>query len=110
MSPADWKAACISKPREARMIRVTKSEEGERIIITIDGQLSGDYIEVVEIFCGQALTEGRPIDIFLRDVSTIGESGRALLTRLAAKGIHLLANGIYTSQVVRDLVGAAPRR
>lgn len=53
------------KPREARMIRVTKSEEGERIIITIDGQLSGDYIEVVEIFCDQALTERRPIDIFL---------------------------------------------
>jgi hypothetical protein len=88
------------------MIRVTKSEERERTIITIDGQLSGDYNEVVEIFCNRAVSDGKPIDVFLHDVLTIDESGRALLTRLAAKGIRLLATGMYTSHVVRDLVTA----
>jgi hypothetical protein len=88
------------------MIRVTKSEERERTIVTIDGQLSGDYIEVVEVCCLQAESEGKPIDVFLNDVSTIDESGRALLTRLAAKGIRLVATGMYTSYVVRDLVAA----
>jgi hypothetical protein len=92
-----------------RMIRVTKSEERERTIITIDGQLSGDYVEVVEIFCNQAVSEEKPIDVFLHDVLTIDESGRALLTRLAAKGIRLLATGMYTSYVVRDLVAAGSR-
>jgi hypothetical protein len=92
-----------------RMIRVTKSEEGERTITTIDWQLSGDYIEVVEICCNQAVSEGKPIDVFLHKVLTIDESGRALLTRLAAKGIYLLATGMYTSYVVRDLVAAGSR-
>jgi hypothetical protein len=92
-----------------RMIRVTKSEKRERTIITIDGRLSGDYIEVVEICCLQAASEGKPIDVFLHDVSTIDESGRALLTRLAAKGIRLFATGMYTSYVVRDLVAAIGR-
>jgi hypothetical protein len=92
-----------------RMIRVTKSAKGKRTIITIDGQLSGDYIEVVETCCNQSVSEGRPIDVFFHDVSGIGESGRALLVRLAAKGIRLLATGIYTSYVVRDLVTAGSR-
>ncbi|SRR5258708_1614671 len=91
------------------MIRVTKSEEGERTIITIDGQLSGDYIDVVEICCNQAVSEGKPIDVFLHDVLAIDESGRALLTRLAAKGFRLLATGMYTSYVVQALVAAGSR-
>jgi hypothetical protein len=91
------------------MIRVTKSEEGERTIITLEGQLSGDYIEVVEICCNQAVSKGKPIDVLLHDVLTIDESGRALLTRLAAKGIRLLATGIYTSYIVRVLMSVGTR-
>jgi hypothetical protein len=92
-----------------RMIRVSKSAKGKRTIITIDGQLSGDYIEVVETCCNQAVSEGKPVDLFIEDVSTIDESGRALLARLAAKGIRLLATGLYTSYFVRTLVAAGSR-
>jgi len=88
------------------MIRVTKSLERGRIVITLDGQLSGDYIEAVEISCNQALSEGRPVDVFLHDVPTIDRSGMALLTRLAAKGTRLRATGVYTSYVVRDVLAA----
>jgi hypothetical protein len=76
---------------------------GKRTILTIDGQLSGDYIEVVEIRCNQAESEGKLIDVFLHNVSAIDESGRAPLTRLAAKGVRLLAAGMWTPCVVRDL-------
>jgi ABC-type transporter Mla MlaB component len=88
------------------MIRVTKSLERGRIVITIDGQLSGDYIQAVEISCNQALSEGKPVDVFLHDVLTIDQSGVALLTRLAAKGVRLLATGVYTSYIVRDILAA----
>ena len=91
------------------MIRVTKSAKGKRTIITIDGQLS-DYIEVVETCCNQAVSEGKPVDLFIEDVSTIDESGRALLARLAAKGIRLLATGLYTAYFVRTLVAAGAGR
>ena len=76
------------------MFGVKKSEVGRRTILTIDGQFSGDYIEVVEICCNQAESEGKPIDIFLHNVSIIDEPGRALLARLAAKGVRLLAAGM----------------
>lgn len=86
------------------MIRVTKSEERERTIVTLEGQLSADYIEAVEICCNQAVSKGKPIDVFLHNILTIDESGRALLSRLAAKGFRLLATGIYTSYIVRALM------
>jgi hypothetical protein len=91
------------------MIRVTKSNERGRITFTIDGDLSGDYIQVVEISCNQALSQGRPITVFLHDVLAIDEPGRALLMRLASKGVRLLATGVYTSYIVQDLLAACRR-
>lgn len=85
------------------MFRVSKAEERSRTIVTIDGQLSGDYITVVETCCDQAISTGKPVHLFLRDVSTIDQAGRALLCRLAAKGVRLLASGVYTSYLVQAL-------
>jgi hypothetical protein len=85
------------------MFRVSKAEERLRTIITIDGQLAGDSIEAVETCCDQEISTGRPVDLFLRDVSTIDQAGRALLRRLAASGVRLLASGVYTSYIVQAL-------
>jgi hypothetical protein len=81
------------------MIRVTKSEQENRTIITVDGQLAGENIDVVELLCNQTLSEGKPLNVVLRDVLPIGEAGRVFLRRLAARGIRLLARGI-TSTVI----------
>jgi len=89
------------------MFRVSKSDERLRTIITVDGQISGDYVEVVETCCRQAMTAGKPVELFLRDVTSIDPAGRALLRRLADSGIRLLANGIYNSYLVRA-VGPHP--
>lgn len=85
------------------MIRVSKAEERSRTIITVDGQLSGDQIEVVETCCDQEISAGKPVHLLLRDLTTIDRAGRALLGRLASKGVHLLASGVYTSYIVQAL-------
>jgi hypothetical protein len=85
------------------MFRISKVDEESRTVMTIEGQLSGDYIEAVETCCDQAISTGRQVDLFLRDVSTIDQRGRALLRRLVAKGVHLLASGVYTSYLVQTL-------
>jgi hypothetical protein len=46
----------------------------------------------------------------------VDQAGRMLLARLAAKGIHLVASGVYTSYLVDSLTseyddpGVCPRR
>jgi len=93
------------------MIRVTKTERRSRTVFTIDGQLSGDSITVVETCCSQAEASCKPVYLFLRDISTVDQDGTALLRRLAGKGVRLLASGIYTSYLVQTLTsgGAAAR-
>jgi hypothetical protein len=86
------------------MIRVTKTEEQLRTIITIDGELSGESVAVVEICCEQAKSNGKPIELFLRDITTVDQTGQMLLSRLAAKGVRLAARGVYTSYLVQSLI------
>jgi hypothetical protein len=85
------------------MFRANKAEEASRTIITIDGRLSGDYVEFVGTYCDQALSAGKPVQLFLRDVAAVDEAGRAMLRRLAAKGVGLTGSGVYTSYLVRAL-------
>ena len=85
------------------MFRVSKAEQRSRTVITIDGQLSADSIEIIGTCCDQALSAGKPVHLFLRDVSSIDCAGHALLRRLAAKGIRLIASGIYTGYLIRRL-------
>lgn len=88
------------------MIRVTKTEERFRSVVIVDGDLSDDHITVVETCCNQAEAEGKPVELFLRDVTTVDQAGRMLLSRLAAKGIRLVASGLYTSYLVKALPSA----
>ncbi|MGO9232320.1 MAG: hypothetical protein ACLQKA_24245 [Bryobacteraceae bacterium] len=89
---------------------MSKAEDGSRTIITIDGELSGGHIEVVGTCCDQDVSTGKPVDLFLRDVLAVDQAGRALVRRLAAKGVHPIASGVYTSYLVRALspAGAGP--
>ena len=85
------------------MIRVTKTEEQSRTLVTIDGELSGDSLTVVETCCSQAVAKRKPVYLFLRDVTTVDQAGTVLLRRLAATGIRMLASGLYTSYLVQTL-------
>lgn len=85
------------------MFRISKAEEPSRTVVTIDGQLSGDSIAVVETCCDQAISIGKAVHLYLHDVSTVDRACRELLCRLAARGVELLASGIYTSYLVRLL-------
>ena len=83
-----------------------QKEEQSLTIVTIDGQLSGNSITVVENCCNEAKSNGKLAQLFLRDISTVGQAGQMLLRRLAAKGVRLVAKGVYTSYVVQSLTSA----
>src|SRR5579859_3036521 len=84
------------------MIRISTTNEPTAITVTVDGQLVGDYVDAVDTSVVQALTEGRAVHLFLRDVSHIDEHGRKLLSRLATKGVELSASGVYSRYIVAE--------
>jgi len=85
------------------MIRVMTADEPASTTITVDGKLSGESVEPVETCCIEAISKGKPVRLYLRDVSTIDEGGRALLRKLVEKGVGLKATGIYSSYVVDEI-------
>ena len=89
------------------MIRIMTATEPKLITITVDGELSGEYVDAVENCVARAIAQRPRIRLFLRDVSSIDERGRALLARLVAKGVRLRAAGVYCSYIVAKISQSA---
>ena len=88
------------------MIRVITAEDPAITTITVDGKLAGESVESVRICCAQAISKGKPVRVYLREVSTIDEKGRTLLRELARQGVRLKATGIYSSYIVDEIQAA----
>lgn len=89
------------------MLRIMTAEEPASTIITVDGSLSGEEIEPVQACCIQALSNGKPVRLHLRDVTAIDGRARAMLGRLAEEGVDVTANGIYSSYIVNEIQSAS---
>ena len=48
----------------------------------------------------------KPVRLYRRDVSAIDERGRTMLRYMAAQGVYLTANGIYSSYIVDEIQSA----
>jgi ABC-type transporter Mla MlaB component len=73
------------------MIRVTITEEQSLTTVTIDGQLSNDSIAIVKTCCDDAIRDGKQVELFLRDITTVDPSGELLLSHLAVRCSRQLA-------------------
>lgn len=87
------------------MFRLDKELGERRTRLTFDGEVSTECIESLETCCEEALKDGKPVDLSLRDITGVDEAGKALLRRLAARGVCLFANGIYVSYLLDKIRG-----
>jgi hypothetical protein len=88
------------------VFRIEKEVGEQKTRVIISGEISSACIELAEACCRQAIRDGNAVDLVL-DITSIDESGRALLQRLAATGVHLAAEGVYHSWLVDTIRGAA---
>ena len=90
------------------MIRVITADDPTSTTVTVDGRLAAEFVDLVEICCIQAISKPKPVLLYLRDVSLIDERGRALLRKLAGKGVGLKASGVYSSYIVDEIQSLRP--
>ena len=88
------------------MIWISTESDPDATTITVDGRLAGRNVETLDASVKEASGQSAPVYLFLRDVSSIDESGQALLARLAAAGIRLSADGLYCSYIVSKVTGS----
>jgi hypothetical protein len=82
------------------MFRLDRELGEQRTRLIITGDISTECTELLEKSCEEAIKDGSAVDLVLKEVTSIDEAGRALLRRLAAKGVCLSANGLYHSHLV----------
>lgn len=88
------------------MFRISKSDEGSYTTLVIDGQLYGDSVSTLESCCREEISTGKLVQLELRDLIGIDESGKVLLRRVADRGVKLCASGVYTSYLVDTIMAA----
>jgi hypothetical protein len=89
------------------MIRIMTASTPHATTVTVDGDVAGEYLDAIDTCVKQAIGKGRAVRLFLRDVTSIDARGRDLLARLAASGVHLRANGVYSSYVAAEISRSA---
>ena len=85
------------------MIRIETANNPGGITIALDGQLVCEYVGEVEASIQKASEQRESVHLFLRDISHIDETGRSMLSRLAAQGVELSAAGLYSSYVINQI-------
>ncbi len=91
------------------MIRITTTTSRNGTTVMVEGQVVREYVEAIDMVVKQACVRGLPVHLFLRDVATIDESGRALLSRMAAMSVRLSATGVYSSYIVEEISHAVKK-
>jgi hypothetical protein len=97
--PKDWHTRCTNQ----FVFRLDKELGERRTRLTFDGEISMECIESLDRCCEEALRDGKPVDLILRDITGVDEIGQALLRRLAASGICLFGNGLYVSYLLDNI-------
>ena len=92
------------------MIRIMMADVRGSTNITVAGALSDESVETLQSCCIEALSEGKPVRLHLRDVTAIDERGRTMLQHLYTAGLDLTAKGIYSSYIVDEIQSEGLKR
>jgi hypothetical protein len=83
--------------------KLEQQVEGENTIVTLDGDLTGEYVKLVESYLQRLLSTETNLILKLRGIQTITFPAMELLQRLADKGVVLLGSGLYTEHIIERI-------
>ena len=89
------------------MIRINRIHENTRVLLIVEGSLSGAWVDELEK-CWRDAKRSAPeeqIRIELSGVNYIDENGRRLLKCMFSEGAELLATGVMTKGIIEEIVG-----
>ena len=91
-----------------RLFRLEKCQDKGKTVITLEGELAGEYVPVVEGYMKNLLSGPAPLVVRLRDVSFIDQAGFNLLKCFVDHGVVLQGSGVYTSFLLSRLRKFSP--
>jgi hypothetical protein len=89
------------------MLRITNRTTAKEVRWVLSGRLTGPWVgELRSNWCqAREWSRDRKHVVDLSDVTSIDESGEALLAELRGEGVEFLARGVYTRHLLENLKG-----
>jgi len=91
-----------------RLFRLEKGQDQGKTVITLEGELAGEYVAVVEGYMKNLLSGPAPLVVRLLDVNFIDPAGIHLLKGFVDHGVALQGSGVYTSFILSRLKKLSP--
>ena len=91
------------------MLRITVHEDGALWRLHLAGRLEGPWVAETENTWRSAPVSGRRVEIDMRDVTWIDETGRCLLHAMNQAGARFIAKGVAMEAVVEEITGKPGR-
>ena len=85
------------------MLRITVREDDKTGRIEAAGKIGGAWVAELESAWHAVQASGKPVEVDLKDVTGVDESGRELLERMDRAGVRLLACGVMMRTLVAEI-------
>ena len=87
------------------MLRITEQRSTDRVVLKLEGQLSGEWVTEVEACWHAARAAGDvPIWVDVKDVWQVDAAGSALLGQMCRDGVEFTTRGCLMKELIRDAV------
>ena len=90
------------------MLRITIHDDGKVCRLELAGSLEGAWVPETEKVWRASLRPDRKIEVDLRQMTGIDIAGRALLAAIHLEGACLIAEGVWTTALLDELISQQP--
>jgi len=90
------------------MLKVSKEILMNMVVFTLEGSLSGPWVQEADRVCCEApvTDQSVPIRIDLSNVTFVSNEGVELLERLCANGAEIISSDVLTKSLVEQIQGS----
>ena len=87
------------------MMKIQVNEEGEQVILQIEGRLAGPFVGALEDcwLSARAGSADRRICVDLKNVTCVDRAGRKLLQAMHGSGVQFLRAGLAIQDIVEEI-------
>jgi outer membrane protein TolC len=87
------------------MLRITTTDIGEKVILKLEGKLSGPWVEEFERCCRMSadIYKNRRLVVDLTGVTYVDDGGKKLLCSLSNSGAQLMGSGIMPKSLIDEI-------
>jgi hypothetical protein len=90
------------------MLRITVDQDDMSCRLKLAGRLCGPWVAETEHAWRSSPCPGKQIEVDMRELTSIDDHGRELLSAMYQAGAHLIVEGVWMTALIEEITGKQP--